>query len=77
MATTVIATPARNAASITAHTTALTVPGLSPEAWALGLAYTFGIMGILGPYATGWVSACPGCAGWACSRPSLVRPPPK
>jgi L-tartrate/succinate antiporter len=49
-------------ASITAHTTALlplfltvaiTVPGLSPKAWALLLAYTFGIMGILTPYATG------------------------
>ena len=49
-------------ASITAHTTALlpvfltvalTVPGLSPKAWALVLAYTFGIMGILTPYATG------------------------
>ena len=49
-------------ASITAHTTALLpvflavavkVPGLSPVAWALLFSYTFGIMGILTPYATG------------------------
>jgi L-tartrate/succinate antiporter len=49
-------------ASVTAHTTALLpvfltvalgLPGLSPKAWALVLAYTFGIMGILTPYATG------------------------
>jgi L-tartrate/succinate antiporter len=49
-------------ASVTAHTTALlpvfltvavALPGLSPKAWALVLAYTFGIMGILTPYATG------------------------
>jgi L-tartrate/succinate antiporter len=49
-------------ASVTAHATALlpvfltvavALPGLSPKAWALVLAYTFGIMGILTPYATG------------------------
>jgi L-tartrate/succinate antiporter len=49
-------------ASITAHTTALLpvflavavkVPGLSPVAWARLLSYTFSIMGILTPYATG------------------------
>jgi L-tartrate/succinate antiporter len=49
-------------ASVTAHTTALlpvfltvavALPGLSSKAWALVLAYTFGIMGILTPYATG------------------------
>jgi L-tartrate/succinate antiporter len=49
-------------ASVTAHTTALLpvfltvavgLPGLSPKAWALMLAYTFGIMGVLTPYATG------------------------
>jgi L-tartrate/succinate antiporter len=49
-------------ASITAHTTALLpvfltaaveIPGLTPKVWALTLAYTLGIMGILTPYATG------------------------
>ncbi len=49
-------------ASLTAHTTALLpvflavavkVPGLSPVAWALLFSYTFGMMGILTPYATG------------------------
>jgi L-tartrate/succinate antiporter len=49
-------------ASLTAHTTALlpiflaiaaATPGLSTKAWALALAYTLGIMGILTPYATG------------------------
>src|SRR4029453_6909113 len=49
-------------ASVTAHTTALlpvfltvavALPGMSSKAWALVLAYTFGIMGILTPLATG------------------------
>ena len=49
-------------ASVTAHTTALlpvfltvavTIPGLSTKTWALLLAYTLGIMGILTPFATG------------------------
>ncbi|HET9923249.1 MAG TPA: anion permease, partial [Methylomirabilota bacterium] len=49
-------------ASVTAHATALlpvfltvavTIPGLSPKTWALLLAYTLGIMGILTPFATG------------------------
>ena len=49
-------------ASGTAHATALlpvfltvavTIPGLSPKTWALLLAYTLGIMGILTPFATG------------------------
>lgn len=49
-------------ATITAHTTALvpvflgvavTIPGVSPTAWALLLGYSLGLMGILTPYATG------------------------
>jgi len=49
-------------ASITAHTAALlpvfltvavTIPGLSPTAWALLFAYSFGLMSILTPYAAG------------------------
>jgi L-tartrate/succinate antiporter len=49
-------------ASITAHTAALlpvfltvavTIPGLSPMAWALLLVYAFGLMSILTPYAAG------------------------
>lgn len=49
-------------ASTTAHTTALfpvflsvalKLPGLSPKAWALMLAYPLGLIGILTPYATG------------------------
>ena len=49
-------------ASITAHTAALlpvfltiavTIPGLSPAAWALLFAYAFGLMSILTPYAAG------------------------
>ena len=49
-------------ATISGHATALlplflilavTVPGLSPKGWALALGYTFGMMGILTPYATG------------------------
>ncbi len=49
-------------ATISGHATALlplflvvavNVPGLSAKGWALALAYTFGMMGILTPYATG------------------------
>jgi L-tartrate/succinate antiporter len=49
-------------ASTTAHTTALfpvfltvalKLPGLSPQGWALMLAYPLGLIGILTPYATG------------------------
>jgi len=49
-------------ATISGHATALlplflvvavSVPGLSDKGWALALAYTFGMMGILTPYATG------------------------
>jgi L-tartrate/succinate antiporter len=49
-------------ASLTAHASALLpvflavaaqIPGVPPKAWALLLAYTLGLMGILTPYATG------------------------
>jgi L-tartrate/succinate antiporter len=49
-------------ASLTAHVSALfqvflvvaiAIPGISPEAWALLLGYTIGLMGILTPYGTG------------------------
>jgi len=49
-------------ASITAHVSALlqvflavavTIPGISPAAWALLLVYPLGLMGILTPYGTG------------------------
>src|SRR4029077_20107487 len=49
-------------ASLTAHVSALfpvflavavTIPGRSPAAWALLLAYPLGLMGILTPYGTG------------------------
>ena len=49
-------------ASITAHAAsmlpvfiglAITIPGLSPEAWALLLSYPLGLMGVLTPYTAG------------------------
>jgi len=49
-------------ASVTAHVSALfqvflviavTIPGMSPLGWALLLAYSLGLMGILTPYGTG------------------------
>jgi L-tartrate/succinate antiporter len=57
-------------ATISGHATALLplflmvavwVPGLSPKGWALALAYTFGMMGILTPYATGPSPVYYGC----------------
>jgi Di- and tricarboxylate transporters len=57
-------------ATISGHATALlplflvvavNVPGLSAKGWALALAYTFGMMGILTPYATGPSPVYYGC----------------
>ena len=57
-------------ATISGHATALlplflvvavNVPGLSAKGWALALAYTFGLMGILTPYATGPSPVYYGC----------------